>query len=612
MLRKKFFWRSFGASLVALIMLVLPVFTSFSALALTPAQMEMFSQNNILFYDPSGTSCYSGNLSGNTIMAKVVDYLKGNNPTGFVLSNNGIAGVLANFQGESGFNPFRFEGDGIGGPGYGIAQFTPMSNITDILMSDSRTSNYFNQYFDLKYTYYDSETGLPKEPVPMTVVDAWLSVQMDFFFGASSEFENTKVGDYRNAGGIMGLDYINSGMTVHEALNAAQSPEDATRIFVWIMERPGDKEGASNLRSRNAQEWYEYSLAISAVGGTEVDGNVSNGSDVTIIGDSITVGSEDEIRGLLPQVDIYAQTSKQFYNGVSDNPGGFEILQSLVENNSLRNVLVYALGTNSSGVTEAQVKEVVALAGSSRRIIFVTNYTTADSYIGNNNNYMKAKNDNSNVLVAGWKAAVESQPEQYLADDGIHPNVTGRKLFANIIFNTINETKNTNSICFAGSVNGGLSNEQAQRLADYYNGSEVDADSWGLPFGKMNCVSFSKFFVERFTDLPHGGWPNGKDVAHTLASRAGLSEGIDARPFAVFSVTKGSTVCNDGHLCGHTGIVVAVNGDDLTTIEAAYQAHDARVIHRNISYFKNSKYGNTFTYIDSVLNYDELAQIVGN
>ena len=586
-------------------------FSSVPTFALDSSQLQMFSQNNILFYDPSATDCYSGNLSGDTIMAKVVNYLKGNNPTGFALSNNGIAGILANFEGESGFNPFRFEGDGVSGPGYGIAQFTPMSKITDKLMSDSRTSNYFNQYFDLKYTYYNPDTGLPKESVPMTVVDAWLSVQMDFFFGASSEFENTKVGDYRNTGGSMGLDYINSSMTVREALDAAQSPGDATRIFVWIMERPGDKEGASNSRSQNAQKWYDYAVAISTAGGSEAS-VASNGSDVTIIGDSITVDSENEIRELLPQADIYAKSGRQFYNGASDNPGGFEILRGLVESSSLRNVLVYALGTDGGKVTESQMKEVIAQTGGSKKIVFVTNYSTNDGYIGNNNNFAKAKNDNPNVLMADWKAAIESQPGQYLADDGIHPNVAGRKLFANVISSTINEAKNLNSVCFAGSVNGGLTDEQAQKLADYYNGPEVDANSWGLPFGKMNCVSFSKFFVERFTDLPHGGWPNGKDVANTLAGRTGLSEGIDARPFAVFSVTRGRTVCSDGHLCGHTGIVVAVNGDNLTTVEAAYQAHDARVMHRDISYFENSKYGNTFTYLDSALNYGELSQIVGD
>ena len=32
----------------------------------------------------------------------------------------------------------------------------------------------------------------------------------------------------------------------------------------------------------------------------------------------------------------------------------------------------------------------------------------------------------------------------------------------------------------------------------------------------------------------------------------------------------------------------------------------------DISYFENTKYGDTFTYLDTILNQSELAQIVGN
>ncbi len=609
---KRFFRKTFGALFVSAVTMLSPV----GASALTQEQLEMFAQNNILFYDPSGSECYSGNLSGNTIMAKVVNYLKGDNPTGFVLSDNGIAGVLANFQAESAFNPFRFQGDNIDGPGYGIAQFDPMTKITDRLMSDSRTSSYFNQYFDLKYSYYDAETGFPSESVPMAVIDAWLSVQMDFFFGASSEFENTKVGSYRNAGGEMGLDYISDRMTVHEALDTARSPEDAVRIFTWIMERPSDKEGGANSRSQNAQKWYSYARSIS--GGSELgNSSSSNGGNVTIIGDSITVGSEAEIKKLLPQADIYAQMSKQFYEGGSDNPGGITILRELVENNSLRNVLIYALGTNSSGITEAQVDEVVRLAGGSKKIVFVTNYKVDNEYIGNNNNFSRAKNNNSNVAIADWKAAVEGQPSEYLGSDGVHPNSEGQKLFASIISNTINDADAAKSIC-GGSVNGGLNASQAQRLSDYYNSSNVSVEEWGLASKtKKNCVSFSQWFARYFTGL---GWVsgNGKDVAHNFAVKHGLEEGNDPRPYAMFSTTVGNAECPEGSgvKCGHTGIVVTVNNDKVTTIEAWWGSNDSgglsSVRDRDVNYFVNSSYGYTFTYLDSIIDKTKLSEIVGN
>ncbi len=163
----------------------------------------------------------------------------------------------------------------------------------------------------------------------------------------------------------------------------------------------------------------------------------------------------------------------------------------------------------------------------------------------------------------------------------------------------------------SGSVDGGLTEEQAQKLADYYNGPEVDASLLVLGM-KDNCVSFSGFFVNWFTSAKDlHAWPNGKDVANYAAQGADLETGTDVRPYSLFSVTRGSTVCEDGYLCGHTGIVVGVEGDDIITVEAAYRAFDARVFHRDISYFVNDKYGDTFTYLETILDQAALAEVVG-
>lgn len=585
--------------------------------ALDQADLYDYSQNNIYFYDPSenNKSCYNGNLSGDTIMAKVVNYLSGNNPTNFVLSDNGIAGILTNFQHESGFNPFRFQSDRLSGPAYGIAQFDPKSKILAPLRSDPRTAGYFDTYFDLKYTHYDESTGLPKEPVPDEVVDAWLAVQMDYFFGSSSEFENTKVGSYRNLGGSMGLDYIDSSMTIHEAMDAARTPEDATRIFVWIAERPARKERDSNMRAAKAQEWLSYVQNIST--GSSLDSSSNNtdeeidGSDVTIIGDSITVGSADAIGAVLPNADIHAKVSKQFYTGTADNPGGIEILRNLIDQDALRGTLVYALGTNSS-ITSGQAQEVVDLAGSDRNVVFITNYTTSNDYDSNNNAFTKVKNDNENVFIADWKSAIVGKTSTYLAGDGIHPTAEGQELFASIIASTIGASGDFLDTC-AGKVEGGLTDAGAQATADYYNGSDVDAGYWSLPHGKMNCVSFSAFFIQRFTSVGRSprSWGNGKEVAHNLSQTEGLPMGSEPRPFAIFSVTSGRTVCSDGYLCGHTGVVVAVNGNDVTTIEAAYRSSNAKVKHHDISYFVNAKYGDPFVYTDSIINLEEVANIAG-
>lgn len=162
----------------------------------------------------------------------------------------------------------------------------------------------------------------------------------------------------------------------------------------------------------------------------------------------------------------------------------------------------------------------------------------------------------------------------------------------------------------SGPALSGLTESQAQKLADYYNGPNVDASEYGLPSGKTNCVSFSMWFTKAIASL---SWVsgNGRDVAHALAEEHNLPEGTEPRPYALFSVTHGITYCGEA-LCGHTGIVVAVNGDEVLTVEAAYPSTPAYVTTRDRSYFENTVYQNTFTYLDSSVDQSKLKNIVGN
>ncbi len=60
----------------------------------------------------------------------------------------------------------------------------------------------------------------------------------------------------------------------------------------------------------------------------------------------------------------------------------------------------------------------------------MTNWTKSNDYTANNNVLAKVKNDNKNVSIADWEAAIESQADTYLSSDGIHPNAEGQELFA--------------------------------------------------------------------------------------------------------------------------------------------------------------------------------------
>ena len=104
---------------------------------------------------------------------------------------------------------------------------------------------------------------------------------------------------------------------------------------------------------------------------------------------------------------------------------------------------------------------------------------------------------------------------------------------------------------------------------------------------------------------------NGGDIAPNLAKTHHLEHGSEPRPYAVFSTdgSMASMICSDGYKCGHTGVVVAVKGDEVTTIEAAYgNCGFTGVKKHKKSEFTSKKYGNdyVFTYTDKVLKQDEL------
>lgn len=113
---------------------------------------------------------------------------------------------------------------------------------------------------------------------------------------------------------------------------------------------------------------------------------------------------------------------------------------------------------------------------------------------------------------------------------------------------------------------GGLTEEQAKKLMIEYgrntnNESVIAMNSGsgrpgaGCRGGPLsNCVSFTAFFVNKFTNLDYGGG-NGNQVVSRLQSK-GAKTGSTPKPFAVFSNGLNTAA-------GHTGIILGIEGDKL-------------------------------------------------
>lgn len=251
--------------------------------------------------------------------------------------------------------------------------------------------------------------------------------------------------------------------------------------------------GASqyNARVQSAEEyWRKYKAgdfaavengsAPMASGGSSSISASSDGSNVTIIGDSITNGARAALLEVMPKAEIVAQDSKQFASGGSaDNPSGLEIINQLKAAGKLRQIVVFALGTNGT-VTKSDVDAVLKAVGPDRQVFFVTNYDIVKTgkYDNNNKVFAAAKDSNNKVGVIDWKNAILSasgKPGDYVSDEtvyAVHPTAEGRKLFAETIKNAISGVKASDTC--EPNVNG--------ELTIYYQADEP----WGsMPYG--NC-----------------------------------------------------------------------------------------------------------------------------
>lgn len=106
-MKKSHFLQRVLVGIMAFLMLVLPVNSTF---ALSSSMLDMFAENNILFYDPSGKKSdyrcfgsYEIPMSGNTAEEKIWSGLNS------FMTPEQAAGVMGNMMSESHFNPAQHE-----------------------------------------------------------------------------------------------------------------------------------------------------------------------------------------------------------------------------------------------------------------------------------------------------------------------------------------------------------------------------------------------------------------------------------------------------------------------------------------------------------------------
>lgn len=155
------------------------------------------------------------------------------------------------------------------------------------------------------------------------------------------------------------------------------------------------------------------------------------GKYVTLIGDSISYMSQEELRDALPGVDLEVKSGMQFarYSKWAGESGTVRI-----KKHALREVVVFLLGSNE-GVTTEELKAFHDYVGEGHKIVLMTIYRghRPDDMARWNDNIKSFAAEHENVYLMDWYSENADSPSRYLLQDMLHPVKSGELRFAELV-----------------------------------------------------------------------------------------------------------------------------------------------------------------------------------
>ena len=142
------------------------------------------------------------------------------------------------------------------------------------------------------------------------------------------------------------------------------------------------------------------------------------GSDVTVVGDSVLLGSEAVLKKQLPGVHLEARVGWQARDVLIE-------LQRLSQNGELTPVVVLHLGTNGY-VYEPQLRSMLSLLSDRPRVILINAHAPRRWVDPNNALIDRVLADYPNARLADWRRASDEH-EDYFVGDGFHLRPVGQR-----------------------------------------------------------------------------------------------------------------------------------------------------------------------------------------
>ena len=366
--------------------------------------IDKFAANNIMFYNP--LDCVGGKSGGSTILPgndtkeKMWNYFIGK---GF--NDAQTAGILGNAFGESGFIISRASNSSY----WGLFQWY-WEYAQDLKQKIDEAGL-------TKYTgteYWEDDSSIPEDDF-----NKLLQIELDYAMENNNE-------EWQS--------------TIKEKDGDPHEPEYAAEVFLVHFERAvngseplqyyEDKiyhgsmlyQGVTNRNTAARDIYEEY-----AGKGTTAQGTggytITDGGNVTWIGDSLTAIWEATLKEMLPNIELNAQSGKSFNHDEPEGSGSTNGMKILDGMDSVRDIFVFALGSNDWDVTDEQIKTVhdAAIQKGAKVVVFMTAHTRDGNYDAFNSKIKSFAEANSDTLVADWEAMTKGHEDEFfLASDGVH------------------------------------------------------------------------------------------------------------------------------------------------------------------------------------------------
>lgn len=174
----------------------------------------------------------------------------------------------------------------------------------------------------------------------------------------------------------------------------------------------------------------------------------SDGSDVVMLGDSITELTTPAILSELPNAYVDGESGTFFMKDCAKGESGISRLETLIEEGNLRDILVFAFGTNLDFSSEEQLSsymdELLSMVEPTTQVVLTTLYALDYDYSRWNEAIRAEAEKYENVSIADWEQYVETSenPASYIKHEegnyDVHPTEAGQQLFAHIVAASVN------------------------------------------------------------------------------------------------------------------------------------------------------------------------------